>query len=132
MRLYSTLAVLWKKANPSVCSRHNSRSTPFATVLPIGLRKRCLYLSVSLELCRLVIQRYSGAVYDKSYPYESISEILQPITAPFNNMRTLNFNTNQRIACFTAVSHNYGDNRLTAKIQKPTKWIEIRQSQDKK
>ena len=34
--------------------------------------------------------------------------------------------------CFTAVNHNFSDNQLTAKIQKPTKWIEIHQSQSKK
>ena len=31
--------------------------------------------------------------------------------------------------CFIAVNHNYGDNRLTSKIQKPMKCIEIHQLQ---
>ena len=36
-------------------------------------------------------------------------------TAPFNYMWTLNFNPNKQIAFFTAVDHNYGDNRLNHK-----------------
>ena len=40
----------------------------------------------------------------------------------------MNFNPNEQFACFTAVNHNYGDNWMTAKIQKPTKWIKVRKS----
>ena len=53
----------------------------------------------------------------------------QVVNVPFNNIRILKFNPNQQFACFTAVNHNYSDKRLTAIIQKPTEWIEIRQSQ---
>ena len=56
------------------------------------------------------------SVGKKSFSYDSV---LTFILSSFHHC----------LASFTVVNRSYGDNQLTAKIQKPTKWIEIRQSQ---
>ena len=48
------------------------------------------------------------------------------LTAPFNNIRTLNFKTQLTICTFTAINHNIME---TTTDRKSTKWIKISQSQ---
>ena len=65
--------------------------------------------------------------YGDSLRYCQLYIILYYITAPLNHMCSLNFNLTN--CAFTAVNHKYGDNRLTAEIQKLTKKREFHQSQ---